>query len=158
MPGLGHGGEYKVTSLSLPVTQPTFVIEDNNAVMAIKQVITAGGNFNGTDPGTTPVLSGNVYTYPGAAAGGLFNPENSKSVLRVVGIELELGTQSSWSLDLVDNDANGVTLYAGTTESEFFVTAAELALLLPGETLSLTSVGATGALSATIKFRNHRSH
>lgn len=154
----GHGGTYEVSSLSLPITQPTFSIENTEGkVIAIKQTVSAGNNFTGVAPTTTPVLSGNVYTYPVDTQGGLFDPENSANTLILAGILLDLADQSSWKIELVDNDANPVVLFSGTTEDEFVVTSDTVVNILPGETLKLTTVGATAEIIATVKFRNARA-
>lgn len=154
----GHGGVYEVSSLSLPVTQPTFSIENTEGkVIAIKQTISAGNNFTGVAPTTTPVLSGNGYTYPADSQGGLFDPGNTSNTLAVAGIYIDFADQTSWKLEIVDNDANPVVLFSGTTEDEFAVTADTVIFVLPGETLKLTTVGATAAISAIIEFRNARA-
>lgn len=157
MPIRGHGGEYQVDSLSLPITQPSFPVEATTNIVGIKQSISATNQFTGVAPTTTPVFSGNMYTYPVDAQGGLFDPGNTENTVRLVGIELDLADQTSWTLDFVDVDSNAFSLYSGTTEASFFVTDPDIVNLLPGETLQLTTVGASLAMNATLKFRNGRS-
>jgi hypothetical protein len=48
-------------------------------------------------------------------------------------------------------------LFSGTTEDEFVVTSDTVINILPGETLKITTVGATAEIIATVKFRNARA-
>jgi hypothetical protein len=155
--GLGHGGEYQVDSLDLPLTTPAFSAENTTSVVGIKQTMTATNNFGGLLPTTTPAMTGKLYIFPTDTQGGLFDPGNESQVVRLVAVELDLANQTSWKLEFVDADSNAYTLYSGTTEASYFVTDPEILYLLPGETLKLTTVGATAAMSATLKFKNDRT-
>lgn len=156
--GRGHGGAYEATSLSLPLTPPAFRIEESEGkTIAIKQTITAGNNFTGVAPTTTAALAGAVYTYPADSQGGLFSPGNNNTTLQIVGIELDLSDQTAWDVSLIDNDSNAFLLFSGTTEGEFVTTADTIVNLLPGETVQVTTTGASQPLIATIKFKNTRT-
>lgn len=128
---------------------------------AIRQTISAGGNFGGVDPGTTPAMANHTYKYPAAAIGGLFNPYllelvgQEKGPVDLVAIELALSDQNAWSLSKADADGNSVVLYSGNLETSFVVTVENKIMILEGQLLKLTSAGATAQMVATLSFDLH---
>lgn len=122
---------------------------------AIKQIITATNQFDGTLPGTTPADSNGVRTYPTDTAGGLFDPLTEMGAtgipVEIVNVQVKFGGQSSWSLVLSDPDGD-VTVQSGTTEASLFYNPDEALVLLPGQTLKLSTTGATTAMYAAVLF------
>jgi len=128
----------------------------------IRQEISAGGNFDGTAPGTTPAFANQIQKYPAAAAGGLFNPyelefagEGKDKVVDLIGIELSLADQTSWNISKIDPDGNTVVLYSGTDETSFVVNLPDKTVMLNGSTLKLVTSGASTAMVATMMFDPH---
>ena len=130
--------------------------------VAIRQHLTAGNNFSGIAPADgggamTPVFANDIYKFDNMTAGGLFDPtsalyefERTES-LYLVGAELDLSNQTSWQLERVDVDGNSLVIYDGTNETSVYITEDVKILLLWGTKLTFTTVGATGAMTVTLK-------
>lgn len=118
----------------------------------IQHSISAGGNFNGTDPGTTPVIDKDIKRYPAAAAGGLFDFQVDQPH-DVVAIELHLANQTSWSIVKEDSDGDDIELAAGTTDSEYVLRSSDRFVLTEGEKLKVTTAGATTAMKCRVALR-----
>ena len=128
----------------------------------IRQSISAGGNYDGSEPASAPAANYDGYRFSPEAAGGLFDFSNSDKynyeefdAQWLVGIELALGTQSAWSIKVVDSDGNARLLASGTTESSFIRGAENPIMLLWGEQVKVETTGATGPLVATVKLAPH---
>lgn len=147
----------------------TTVLSTVERPSAIRQQIQAGSQFGGVAPslgGTplTPTFADDTFKFAAGDAGGLFDHSSGlyayekPEALLCVSIEIAFGTQTSWKLEKKDADGNLVELFSGTTEASFVrgIGSEELPLiLLWGDQLLLTTVGATGAMSAYIKLAPH---
>lgn len=124
----------------------------------VSQQISAGGAFDATLPADSPTLTDDVYLHAAAAAGGLFDPGDSRYAfdtaepLRVTRVLISFGGQTAWSLSLVDNDGAETVLYEGTTEGEFHISAPSVCEMNRGEQLALRTTGATGIMKASLTF------
>lgn len=118
-----------------------------------RQKITAGaGNdWIGDDPGTTPTSGNDIAKdYPTAALhGGLFDFEQENPI-RVDQVQLKLGTQTSWSLSILNEDASEIPVFVGTTETSFLSSSYDAFYLITGQKLKLVSAGGDGGFEATI--------
>lgn len=119
------------------------------SVAIIQQRISAGGNFDGTSPPGTPIVDKDIKRFPAAATGGLFDFEIT-GPHTIMGIELHLGDQTSWTLHKKDSDGEELLIWSGTTEDDFVTLAEDRTLMYEGETLLLRTVGATVALKCRI--------
>ncbi len=110
---------------------------------AFQQIVSAGNNFDGTDPGTTPVVnSAFEKSWPIATHGGLFDFAQRGPVL--VDVQLILGGQSTWSLSLVHSTGAELVLWSGTNETSFATLESDRTLMLAGQTLKFRTTGTTG--------------
>lgn len=130
---------------------------------ALKQQISAGGDFDGTLPTGTPTLSGSTFLYTEQAAGGKFDPVSLAKIkghngapLKLVGVEIELGGQSAWSLSRVDADGDEVVAFSGTTQADYLVTEETDIVMLPTSHFVLSTTGASAAMKATLIFARYR--
>lgn len=121
---------------------------------AIRQLCTAGQQFTGAAPGTTPVWASDVYAYPTSATAGLVDPSvisyggaalRAEVYLRLAGTAL-----MTWSLRKVDSASLETVILSGTTETSVFISDKDGPILLPGETLKLVTVGAAAAQSVQV--------
>lgn len=119
--------------------------------LVIQQQISAGNQFDGQAPSTTPARGNDLWKdYPEDSQGGLFDFELEDPAL-IVNVTLKLdGNTSAWSLNLVDVDGDEVTLFSGTNETSFVTTYGDRVLITQGQKLKLTTTGATGALKARV--------
>jgi len=115
------------------------------------QSITAGDDFDGTSPSTTPVLNTKDIekNWPADDHGGLFN-FNLRGPARLDQLELTLGGQSAWDVIKVDCDGDEYTLFSGTNQTEYITHEADRIILLEDETIKISTTGATAALKARI--------
>jgi hypothetical protein len=111
--------------------------------------VTITSNANGTAPSETTASLANPgrKEYSAATTGGLFSfPENvyNKSVT-LIGYELVLGGQSTWTLAITDGITNAtsgdVTIGSGTTETTVVSPDIPGLVLFPGQDLRLTTTG-----------------
>jgi hypothetical protein len=111
--------------------------------------VTVTSNANGTAPSETTASLANPgrKEYSAATTGGLFSfPENvyNKSVT-LVGYELVLGGQSTWTLAITDGITNAtsgdVAIGSGTTETTVVSPDIPGLVLFPGQDLRLTTTG-----------------
>lgn len=125
--------------------------------VAIRQTVTAGNQFDGTAPLTTavPTVTSGLVDYPAAGAGGLFRwtnlGENPYQVLRILEIVLDFGgvAVDSWALDIVEDGQPDNNFVEGGVDPGYLDRDPQLQLH-PGQSLKLTTVGATAELTATI--------
>ena len=139
-------------------------------LFAIEQAITAGNNFGGVAPADNPDFDEDTFTLRHAAGsvGGLFNPGYygaaeagagepvSRTLeVEVCGLEIDFGGQSSWTLHVASGGgATDVLWKSGTTEGDLVAHGEDqVKLLLPGQFLKLTTVGAGSAMRARVLFR-----
>lgn len=116
----------------------------------IEQRITAGGNFAGVTPGGTKTsIPGIQEKYAAHANGGLFLFPIPDSAL-VVSIELAMIGQTVWTISVKDVDTTTVVVWSGTTEDSFVTFLTDGFMLLAGQTLLISTTGATGALMARV--------
>lgn len=137
---------------------------------AVEQTISAGNNFDGTAP-AAGTWDDDTLTlrHAAAAAGGLFDPGwsapagadatinlRSTNPVVVAGVELELGLQSSWRIDILSGgSAPDVVWKSGTTEDDVVLYGEDQELILwPGQTLKLVTAGASAVMTARVKFRS----
>ena len=139
--------------------------------VAIRQEMQAGSNFSGTAPDDGSPLA---FTYVGAecyfkfgagtAGGGLFDfwdgvyPFHPVKPLYLVGVELDLANQTSWSVSIEDPDSNSMAIHNGTTESSFLsgINGPVIpVILMPGSVVKVVTAAATQALIATIKVQQY---
>lgn len=120
------------------------------------QRITAGNDFNGAAPGTTPVSGKDVEkSYPTAIVGGLFDFELADPVI-LEGIQLKLGGQTDWTIHLCDPASLGGTeylLWAGTTETDFITVASDQVPILQEQTIKVRTTAAVSAMVCKIFIR-----
>lgn len=128
-------------------------------IITERQLISAGSQFNGAAPGTTPTIAGGVKTYPAGTTGGKFDCIWDSEIpnLDVLGrhrevltVAIQLADQSSWALEIT-NGTQDYTWVDGTTETEVLIT--DSMSLLPDQYLRLTTSGATAAMSMQVTFR-----
>lgn len=127
---------------------------------AIRQLCTAGQQFTGGSPGTTPVWKhGNtVYEYPTSASAGLIDPSaanyppGNSTPLRVEEFVMSMGSPSSWSVYQVDASGAEILWISGTTETSVQYQYPDTPRLLPGEKLKVVTVGASTAQRVQVEF------
>lgn len=119
------------------------------SVTIIQQRISAGNDFDGTLPTTTPVTDKDIKRFPVDAAGGLFD-------FAITGphwlsnIEFLGGGQSSWTLHKLDSDGDEILLWQGTDEDNFVTCSCDKMQVYESETLLLRTVGASTAMKCRI--------
>ena len=130
---------------------------------AIRQRISAGGNFNATEPPGAPSATNQVFKFATAATGGKIDLSSSKydvfedgQMYELDQMELKLGGQSSWKLEKVNDDGDLVTVLSGTTEASTSLNPSDRVLVHKTESLALTTVGATAGMVATLWFKRHQ--
>lgn len=130
---------------------------NTKTIFSVRQEITAGNNFDGTEPVLAPTWEDWIFKYAAAAAGGLFRPHElaeyrGSQAMLLVGFEFMGGLQTSWSLSLVDTDGKVQTLYAGTNETSYVATVDSKVVIQSGEELKMVSAGATAGMIVKCKF------
>ncbi len=125
---------------------------DANRVYGILQRISATDDFDGADPGTTPVIEENIKKYPVAAVGGLFDPAHVNPVL-IRNLSAKLGGQTSWTLSMTDG-TDTILIVSGTNETE--LNLKNIAILPVNWKLELVTSGASAAMTALMVFE--RAH
>lgn len=107
-----------------------------------QQIVSSGNNFDGTDPGTTPVAnSAFEKSWPVATHGGLFDFLQRGPVL--VDVQLILGGQTTWSLSLVHATGAELVLWSGTNETSFATLESDRTTMVAGQTLKFRTTGTT---------------
>lgn len=122
-------------------------------LVAEKQQIKAGSDFNGAAPATNPDTKNHVLVYPAGTSGGLIQcilrqgidpaAYSHKRIVRK--LEINFGGQSTWSLSITDGTHDYIIL-SGTTDTSLVVT--DVIYLAPSESLKLVTSGATNAMQA----------
>jgi len=118
------------------------------------QQISAGNQFDGTAPTGSRTGANGKFTFPEEAAGGLFDVGPTEPG-HLIGVQLyaagaaALGA-SSWSVTKVTAEGDEVSLFSGTTETQFVSTSADRVPLLPGEKIKVVTAGATAALRCMV--------
>jgi hypothetical protein len=138
--------------------------------VAIRQVLEATNNFTGAAVADGGVAKSPVYTafsfiYAAADTGGLFDPSattlygfDRPDPVDLIGVSLDLDDQTSWSLDKYSADGAHVSnIASGTTEASYEKTDDFRVTLLWGQTIKLTTLGATKTLSAELTFEPHKT-
>ncbi len=120
----------------------------------ILQKISVGNhNFDGTDPGTDPVIGNGINKYPTATHGGEFDPAHVNPIM-ILHVFIKMGLQDTWVLSITDG-TDTVQLASGTNEAE--VSLYDVAILPVNWKLTLVTTGlTTGAMEAYMDFE--RSH
>lgn len=123
-----------------------------------RQIMEAGNNFNNALPANAdgPVQPSApagqpLQVYDGLTEGGVFFFDMAKPFI-IKRIMLNLGAATGWQLDMVSN-GTVTTLYdrAGQGNSSVLTISGDnLGLLLPGDRLLLSSVGASTRITAEI--------
>lgn len=130
----------------------------------IVQQISAGGSFDGTAPAGQPTVNGDISTYAPEAAGGLFDPGHAQPIsLREICVELD-GNQDSYTVKIVRADQSEHVLASvatpspmpeGLTSENFkFGQMGLKAQLEVGDTVTVETVGSTGALKASVVYED----
>lgn len=133
--------------------------------VAIRQELKAGNNFDGSAPEDTgvpltPTFDHDTFVFLAGTKGGLFDPWAaplsfpSRDSLLLAGMELKLGGQSTWKLELVDAFGTVTQVYNGTNEATVVKGAWDIPaglIITWGSKLKLTTAGASGAMVATLK-------
>jgi hypothetical protein len=119
------------------------------SVAIIQQRISAGNNFDGTLPSTTPVSTKDIKRFPVDAAGGLFDFAIT-SPHWISAIEFIGGGQTSWTIHKKDSDGDEVLLWQGTDEANFVTCACDKMQIYEEEKLLLRTVGASTAMKCRI--------
>lgn len=114
----------------------------------IQHKILATNQFAGAAPGGALARENDMEAYAANAAGGLFDFANTDPVEPKF-FAFHGGGQASWALVLVDADSLEYPLLSGTNETAVFERLDHL-VLLQGQKLKLTTVGATLAMTARI--------
>lgn len=133
----------------MPAEQPFYVIE---------QRISAGNQFTGVAPSSSPTTSGGVRIYPEDASGGLFEfdfaPNNLLWVVERVLLKLNpAGTTYSLRVRNPDGSTD-VEVAAGSGTDVYLGSVGLESLRMTGdEKLLLVTTGGTGALMARITAR-----
>lgn len=147
----------------MPTTYPDIV-----GPSAIRQSIKAGSNFGGLPPkdGATvllPTFADDMYKFAPGTEGGLFDFWDRDGMgymfhkldpLFLIGVELDLGNQTAWSVSIEDVDANSMVIHSGTNETSFLsgINGPVIpVVLLRGSKVKVSTTGSTQALAATIK-------
>ena len=115
---------------------------------AIKHQITAGSQFDGQVPSTTPAEENGVVVYPTDTQGGLFEFGMDAVPVALFEVMVKLGGQTSWTLKIIDG-STAFDLASGTTEAQYLYRPDEPVILLPGQKVELKTVGASAAMWAT---------
>jgi hypothetical protein len=129
---------------------------------AIRQEISAGGNFNGTEPSGSPTFADDTFKFAAEAAGGLFDFTSAKYAfedpepLWLTSLQIALANQSAWTVGVVDVDSKETQIAAGTTEASYVRGADDPVLLLWGDKIKITTTGATAAMLAAVKVAPYR--
>lgn len=133
--------------------QYAIVVEHANG--AVGDYVQVEGDSTGTHAGNRAENSGG-WTVPSAdddlwfqclasAGGGLVAPDHNKP-LAVERIWLSMGGQSAWSIKLVNEAGTEIgTIASGTNEASYMLALASRFLLLPGESLKVSTTGMTSA-------------
>jgi hypothetical protein len=134
--------------------------------VAIRQELSAGNNFDGSAPESgglplVPTFDHDTFVHTVGDKGGLFDPWDTtrytfpkRDSLILAGMELKLGGQTTWKLELVDAFGTVTQVYNGTTETTVVKGAWDIPaglIITWGSKLKLTTVGASTAMVATLK-------
>jgi hypothetical protein len=114
---------------------------------AIKHQITAGSQFDGQVPSTTPVATNGVLVYPTDVQGGLFEFGLDNYPVALQEVLVKLANQTSWTLKLIDGSTT-FDLDSGTTETSRLYRPVLPLIMLPGQKIELKTVAATTAMWA----------
>ena len=118
----------------------------------IIQSVSAGNQFDGTEPATTAVTTKRVKTYPEDDAGGLFEFDqltgNRIGEVQRVALRLDLGAGDSWTLSVVHADDSETLWVAGDDDTDVVIT--DKLQLTAGEALKLVTTGGAAAMRADV--------
>ena len=133
---------------------------------AIRQQISAGGDFDGSEPTGAPTFENEIFKFAAEATGGLLDISSSAysfegpGPLLLVGLEITFGGQSSWTLTKKDVDGNAIQIDSGTNEARLFKAGGAASYLpiylLWGDKLELSTASASGAMTAIFKVAPYR--
>lgn len=118
------------------------------SIFIIQQKISAGNNFDGTLPTTTPTYEQDIMRFPVHTAGGLFEFDRT-GPHEIRSIELILGGQSAWSISKEDSEGDEIVILSGTTEVSI-ITTVDRTVIYEAEKILVRTTGATGALKCRI--------
>jgi hypothetical protein len=119
-------------------------------IRIIQQTITAGSNFDGLIPTTTPIHGHDIEKeYPTDVHGGLFEFDLTQPAV-VYAIEIKFGGQSAWAIHKKDHNGDEFLLYSGTTEAFLATLAKDRTLITEGQKLLLRTTGASTKMIARV--------
>lgn len=133
----------------------------NHVSFWIEHKISANQQFTGAAPTNDAVFDEDLLGVRHAAgsAGGLFDtwPTGTEPFpMRVEGIEIDFGSQTSWTLSIISDDSVDITWQTGTSEGFLVLTSDEEVKLFPGQKVKLVTTGATQAMSCKVKYTKDR--
>lgn len=117
--------------------------------VAIIQRITAGSQFDGQAPSTTPAEADNIRSFPTDTQGGLFEFDGDYHT-EVRQVQIDFGGQSSWVLSMTDGSEDFV-IETGTNETSWY--AQDVATIPEGWKLKLVTTGANQAMKAMVWYQ-----
>jgi len=119
------------------------------SVAIIQQRVSAGSDFDGTLPATTPGATKDIKRFPVDVAGGLFDFGITGPHI-INSIEMILSGQTSWTIHKKDSDGDEILLWAGTIETDVVTLSADRMAIYEDETILVRTVGATGAMKCRV--------
>jgi len=132
---------------------------------AIRQLVTSGNHFNGTEPAGVPTAVEQVFKFAAEAAGGKFDLSSVKydifeggGMYEVVQIELKMGGQTSWTVSKLNDDGVAVVMLSGTNETSKSLNIVDRLLIHKLESVQIATAGGTpaGVFSATVWFQRYK--
>lgn len=119
-------------------------------IYAIRQVVTAGNQFDGTVPDAgSPTNIHGVLTYPDDNNGGRFDFPESVNPYLIYSFQAYMGgaPMTLWALNLIDS-VGTVPLVTGTNENYIFWTPNNPAVVIPGQHVTFTTTGSNKKMYA----------
>jgi hypothetical protein len=122
-------------------------------IYAIRQVITAGDDFNGAAPTTEFVDTNGVRAYPTDTVGGLFDFSvlNTDLPISIRTVQLFLADATSWQIDIGDSSGD-ISVASGVGDATALYMPDGDLTLAPGQTLKVETSGASAAMYAVVVF------
>lgn len=123
----------------------TLIVSASRSPIGIHQKTTAGGDWDGTKPATTPVFANGLNKFPDSLKAGLFDFEQD-APLTIQQYHFDLGASVAYTISIVNLDAAGVPipgeeLQIDTGTSRFPFSRAPF-LLMVRQALKLVVAGA----------------
>lgn len=123
--------------------------------VTIQQEITAGSDWDGTVPSTTPVITDGVKTYPTHTAGGLFEfgYHEGFSLWRVERIVADFNGVAAKGIYIRKSGVPDIPIWESALASEAKLLITDKIQLAADESLVMVSTGATTAMYARVTAR-----